>query len=187
MTLSDDELRALAMAATPGPWYGDKIADIWTMDHVYVAGADNVPEFGWDQTRKNGHYIAAANPATILSLLDRVKAAEAENIELRDNSWPHGKRPNPVVGHIFDDFSVYGDEKSMKLVRAALHEYQAMMPARIERIQEQAAQISTLEAENKRLRGALMPFAVITDGTQPNSLSTYDFEQARRALENSHD
>lgn len=76
MTISHDELRKLAMTATPGPWQmqeytvpgfdcriinekGD--AEIGTF---LVAGA-RFPE--------NGRYIAAANPQTIIELLDEIE------------------------------------------------------------------------------------------------------------------
>ncbi len=66
------ELRRLAEAAYPGPWYVEN-----GIDQV----RDNVDEFvcetGEDEP-VNAAYIAAANPAAVLSLLDECDKAEAE-------------------------------------------------------------------------------------------------------------
>jgi hypothetical protein len=71
--VTHDELRALALAATPGPW-----------------SAHERPYMGWDidpiepglrgmlEREADARYIAAANPATVLALLDdltRLRAA----------------------------------------------------------------------------------------------------------------
>lgn len=97
----------------------------------------------------------AENPE-LARLRSEVERLTRERDEALDNAWPSGKRPNPVVGHTYDDFAVYGDEKSINLVRAALHEHQVMMPERIYRINEQAAKLTTLTA---RTREVLAPFA----------------------------
>jgi hypothetical protein len=71
-----EELRRLAEAATPGPWVdcGD--------------GAVRQPSegVGWHAEAylpADAAYIAAANPAVILALLDRVDSLTAENERLR--------------------------------------------------------------------------------------------------------
>lgn len=75
------DLRKLAEAATPGPWSADawkKIlvdgvsADVGSIDAALVL-MDGAPQLTADAA-----YIAAANPTTILSLLDRLEKAEAE-------------------------------------------------------------------------------------------------------------
>ena len=85
MTDQDKELRRLAEAATPGPW---KIApagtkayereDPYPFDMIQVAPARFVRTEGRSENEANSNaaFIAAANPATILSLLDRLEAAE---------------------------------------------------------------------------------------------------------------
>ena len=85
MTDQDKELRRLAEAATPGPW---KIApagtkayereDPYPFDMIQVAPARFVRTEGRGENEANSNaaFIAAANPATILSLLDRLEAAE---------------------------------------------------------------------------------------------------------------
>jgi hypothetical protein len=88
MTINITELRRLAQAATPGCWYVER--------GNYVYGRKEVTdgEDEWNpviactdddevsiNSEGNANFIAAANPAAINSLLDRLEAAEKE----RDN------------------------------------------------------------------------------------------------------
>ena len=96
MTDHANELRRLAQAATPGPWYvgtgtyeGRNIysvvsvtdAEGFTYQPVVATAEDNeVPQ--WDA---NIRLIAACNPVAISELLDRLEAAEksdAESLEM---------------------------------------------------------------------------------------------------------
>lgn len=84
-----NELRRLAQAATPGPWYigsgtyeGRNIysAKAVTDDEGFtynpvVATAEDDGAVCWDA---NARLIAAANPAAISKLLDRLEAAEKD-------------------------------------------------------------------------------------------------------------
>lgn len=86
-----ERLEALARAATPGPWRDVK-SQAWVQrdkqgphdetGSVCIAqcgdmqDADLVP-FNADRWRADAAFIAAANPTTILSLIQRVKEAEA--------------------------------------------------------------------------------------------------------------
>ena len=97
------ELRKAADAATPGPWrecgaerdgcqcclvWSERADTIVAAPRVHVtSGAhrenDDLGEgFTVDQGRKNARYIARANPATILALLDENARLEAEVSEL---------------------------------------------------------------------------------------------------------
>lgn len=75
--MTHDELRKLAEAATPGPWtihFGLE-GDVLVKRHgiyVNVAAAHDKP-------KANAAYIAAANPQTVLGLLDRIAALEELN------------------------------------------------------------------------------------------------------------
>ena len=81
-----NELRRLAQAATPGPWkllpVGDRakrfaVADInflSVLTVVYECGTN----FGAVYLDGDAKFIAAANPAAISELLDRLEAAERE-------------------------------------------------------------------------------------------------------------
>jgi hypothetical protein len=65
-----DDLEAKAKAATPGPWYSDG-------DHCSVAdgNGDYVCNLDFDQG-DDADFIAAANPQTVLALIDVVRAAD---------------------------------------------------------------------------------------------------------------
>ena len=78
------ELRRLAEAATPGEWYRH-YTKIYIQHPMFNAPRLKEPrgvvatakEFHQStQGEQNAAYIAAANPATILALLDRLDAAE---------------------------------------------------------------------------------------------------------------
>ena len=90
-----EELRKLAEAATPGPWafgtfhrllvvqtdkhgYADKhsaIADIGAGSIPWDATADSMQEYN------DAEYIAAANPAAVITLLDQLQS-QAERIKV---------------------------------------------------------------------------------------------------------
>lgn len=65
------ELRRLAIQATPGPWKANycEIRDTADKMIIYDEGG---------HSSEDAAYIAAANPAVILALLDRVERAEAD-------------------------------------------------------------------------------------------------------------
>jgi Ead/Ea22-like protein len=73
-----DELRALALAATPGPWeiVTGPFTTCISSRSGFIVGSDGMASYGQDVI--NANYIAAANPATVLALLDdlaRLRAA----------------------------------------------------------------------------------------------------------------
>ncbi|MGU8111617.1 ead/Ea22-like family protein [Serratia marcescens] len=80
------ELKAAAMAATPGPWAAE-LNEVWvisdgTADFMLTdIFGDN--ELSAEQDRANARFIAAANPAVVLELLaerdaDKKRIAELE-------------------------------------------------------------------------------------------------------------
>jgi hypothetical protein len=86
-----EKLEALALAATPGPWAYQEDSDAYT--HIIRPVASP----GWiiasaTQTSKpegeaNGRWIAAANPATILALIDLARRASASQISKDAGGW----------------------------------------------------------------------------------------------------
>lgn len=69
--MQNNELRRLCTSATPGPWYISAPAEqaVWhDKDRRYLI-ADTSSVF---QADGNAEYIAAANPATVLALLDEL-------------------------------------------------------------------------------------------------------------------
>ena len=95
MTTDHNELRALALAATPGPWRvgrGSK-SRVYAPYHVQPDGHAIARTYGSELNGigvadltgpvniADAAYIAAANPATVLALLDEVEAAHAARRE----------------------------------------------------------------------------------------------------------
>lgn len=89
------ELRQLAQDATPGPWYVR--SSNYDVRNIYSANAitdsegftfqpviATVEDIDVPRWRANARLIAAANPAAISGLLDRLEEAEKENIKLRE-------------------------------------------------------------------------------------------------------
>lgn len=86
-----EKLRKLAQAATPGPWINHgRQPNVTGLPHSAVAAktllARVYSEAYGDvkQETANASFIAAANPAAIVELLDRLEAAEKERDVLRD-------------------------------------------------------------------------------------------------------
>ena len=76
------ELRQLAQAATPGPWVSQG-RYIGTPRHMSYIGEVRDQCGNWSDTEKSradSAFIAAANPAAVSELLDRLEAAEKDVI-----------------------------------------------------------------------------------------------------------
>ena len=86
MTIDTNELRRLAQAATPGPWYVtgkltryvEALIDGGLIQEVAACGPTKADGGYGPQQEANASLIAAANPATISELLDRLEAAESD-------------------------------------------------------------------------------------------------------------
>ncbi|ECK7392634.1 ead/Ea22-like family protein [Salmonella enterica subsp. enterica] len=72
-------LREAATVATQGGWYVD-----YDFDVCHESGAFLVETHG-DNLVQNAKFIAAANPATVLALLDELAAAERRIAELTES------------------------------------------------------------------------------------------------------
>lgn len=85
--MNTDELKRLAEAATPGPWF--VVGPPWNQNADFIVAGSNDPHTGQyvadtenfdgdgENVQENAAYIAAANPAAILELiaeLERIKA-----------------------------------------------------------------------------------------------------------------
>jgi len=80
--IDKQSLRTAAENATPGEWctddYHGVIADAGLNANYYIAscsGPDN---------RSNKRFIAAANPATVLALLDELEAKDKQIADLKE-------------------------------------------------------------------------------------------------------
>ncbi|HGC3864263.1 TPA: ead/Ea22-like family protein [Escherichia coli] len=107
-------LRLAAENATPGEWYADDyhgvIADAGLNANYYIAscsGPDN---------RANKRFIAAANPATVLALLDELEAAEKRNAELQSE--------NAYIRNRYKELDLLIG-KNILVMQAAIIEWQA--------------------------------------------------------------
>jgi hypothetical protein len=90
--MDDADLKRVAEAATPGPWQMNgargKFAELNDRSQFHSVGpdADAVAAVFYDPKTHVGFmdakFIALANPATVLSLLARLSAAEAEIAQL---------------------------------------------------------------------------------------------------------
>ena len=78
MQINHNELRALALAATPGPWQAQQRNK---QEAIYIVGPDRTPPACHAFYADNAAYIAAANPATVLALLDETEAAHTARRE----------------------------------------------------------------------------------------------------------
>ena len=78
MTTDHNELRALALAATPGPWQAQQRNK---QEAIYIVGPDHTPPACHAFYANNADYIAAANPASVLALLFYLEAAHAARRE----------------------------------------------------------------------------------------------------------
>ncbi|EDY2187973.1 ead/Ea22-like family protein [Salmonella enterica subsp. enterica] len=89
MTIDKQALRKAAEKATPGPWEMEQ-ENIWFTDAggytkhlMYAQQGDDVDD---KQDHYNTAFIAAANPATVLMLLDELEAAEKRIAELESKN-----------------------------------------------------------------------------------------------------
>lgn len=84
MTDAENELRRLAEAATPGPWeYDGHRIQCVTPAPVDWADEPQKPSVIWDpncfdRPKEDRPFIVAANPATVLALLDRIEVLEKQ-------------------------------------------------------------------------------------------------------------
>lgn len=148
MTIDTNELRRLAQAATPGPWYVtgkltryvEARIDGGLIQEVAACGPTKADGGYGPQQEANARLIAAANPATISELLDRLEAAEEERdaykaacnewiakIEWVQDELTRSKLPSKYLGmHRADGIKVEIDE-----LRARIEEMEKQEPARL--------------------------------------------------------
>lgn len=109
MTIDTNELRRLAQAATPGPWYVtgkltryvEARIDGGLIQEVAACGPTKADGGYGPQQEANARLLAAANPATISELLDRLESAERERDALRAKV-EQMERQEPA-GTLYDD------------------------------------------------------------------------------------
>lgn len=78
-----DKLKELAKAATPGPWHTDAGGYVVTTHPVNTPQGKIRMEIGvnyGDCSRDNREFIAAANPDTILKLLEYIEIMDSAQV-----------------------------------------------------------------------------------------------------------
>jgi hypothetical protein len=103
-TPTDKDLRALALKATDGPWEWE--APMYPGQECYVRGPGRcIAEVDCGDIEQiaddNAAFIAAANPQTVIGLLDRIEAAEAkaERLEQQAAQWKDEDRGHKASLH----------------------------------------------------------------------------------------
>ena len=85
------ELEALARAATPGEWEYD--GDVWFYDKenetpwLLSESYDPVSKGGMDCSEADAAYIAAANPQTVLKLIEVIRVQQVWLEAIAESEW----------------------------------------------------------------------------------------------------
>ncbi len=128
MEVNKEELRRLAEAATPGPWRecgadrgGCACGQVWSISLdcpvAEVWQGDDVigePEQG---AMANAAFIAKANPAAIISLLDENAQLRAENERLRAQLAESQANDRTAMGYLAEVRAVVGGDDFPGMVR----------------------------------------------------------------------
>ncbi|XSC46269.1 ead/Ea22-like family protein [Bradyrhizobium sp. RDT10] len=110
MEIDIDALEIAAHAATPGPWVAernDNPTEFWfASGYLDVGPAIIGVEYGklGAPELANAAYIAAANPAVVLELVERLKAAESKLAALRPLT----------IGNVDGDATLYGTAEEVR-------------------------------------------------------------------------
>ena len=154
------ELRRLAEAATPGPWdYYRPHPNYraYAVDRVMPGGhlGEDVATTGDVCAEENGAYIAAANPAAVLGLLDRL----AHMTEARDNARAEVERLTALVEAVREDASDIardsGDDKGCYGVDfwAGMCKAAARIDSRIRHALDGLSHVDYLDDDGRKQRG----------------------------------
>ena len=92
MTISLDELEALAKAATPGPWHVEEDIDpptYWVIGANREERKDGAIALGYNSNNDANDvpFIAACDPGTVLKLIAVAKAAKAMVARVDQPQW----------------------------------------------------------------------------------------------------
>lgn len=142
MKINIDRLRRLAESATPGPWKAthEKLRPQYSLKIMEVVGAPGEPAvLPWkafdsaDRTKAerlaNSRYIAAANPAAVLELLNRIDCMAAALESARsciteDRQTLFDCHKNPITGLVDDELGAEAlatYDRHLKAINTALH------------------------------------------------------------------
>lgn len=106
---TNKELRELAEKATPGEWTTDSDVAVIAAGSDQLNNGYGICDCHGPESRKNVNFIAAASPATVLALLDDLKALQAERDALVGalesalgsfDDWCEGQDPSDIADAI---------------------------------------------------------------------------------------
>lgn len=152
-------LREAAEKATPGVWvYLPKNTSI-----EYDYGSDDSQgsvtymdsgDFTQKQTDLNGSFIAAANPATVLALLDELEASQSENERLAKTLIERNGEPVEGLVKRVAELEEIATDYGMKFQRAqdALKQQSLLHKSQLEAAEKRIAELS---ASHGNLREAM--------------------------------
>lgn len=78
------ELKAAAMAATPGPWFRSSVQFNGITTEATFITQGNKPHVASASEKRDAIFIAAANPAAVLALLAELEASKKSNAFLKE-------------------------------------------------------------------------------------------------------
>lgn len=149
MTIDINKLRRLAQAATPGPWYAtgkltryvEARIDGGLIQEVAACGPTKADGGYGPQQEANARLIAAANPATISELLDRLEAAESEALEEARLNGMGGEREAALIAKL------EAAEKERDALRTELNEIRYGVAVAHDTIKTLRAKIEAMERQ----------------------------------------
>ena len=86
--MTNDELRRLAEAATPGEWFASGKKEIGYISKADDQSCGMLISLADANTHEDAAYIAAANPSRILALLDEVERLRIALYRAQINASP---------------------------------------------------------------------------------------------------
>lgn len=121
-----NELRRLAQAATPGPWHATKSVEtnswaVWS-DTTRLMELRPTKTVDMYRVSNTAAFIAAANPAAITELLDRLEAAESDGLEQSRLNGMGGEREAALLSKL------EAAEKERDALRAKIEEMERQEP-----------------------------------------------------------
>ena len=127
-TIDTDRLRALAEAATPGPWedvsnrYGYDVSETWAVEPV-APSVHNICHVTVGQ--RDAAYIAAADPQTVLALLDEIERLRGEGeweyalqADGDDEPWSDWYESRELLADNLDALAARDDERLVRRRKA---------------------------------------------------------------------
>ena len=168
MTIDINKLRRLAQAATPGPWYAtgkltryvEARIDGGLIQEVAACGPTKADGGYGPQQEANASLIAAANPATIFELLDRLERAEFKCLEQARLNGMGGEREAALMAKLEAAEKELAELRSSMKFRTSLigrteAERDALRAKIAKMEQQELARLVTPTAYRWRYRGAI--------------------------------